>query len=286
VEYTYDVTNPWWTATNIIGRLSMARVWSGSTEIASTIYGYDAMGRVVHQGQSDGTTGVDPQATYDLAGNLSTLLYPSGRLVKYQYDNAFRLNSIVFDSLGGTHIGYSYYSVPTTTANTCPVAATGFYPSGTPAVVQYGNGDMEGHCLNSRLQPTGVKLTALLGSVAQTVLDRTYTYGDHGFNNGNVGAITDNLWNSRHSNDNGRSQYFTYDALNRISLAVEGPTPSVGRWGQGYTTDAWGNLTNIAVTKGVAGYMNSSATPQNRVSGLPYDGAGNLLNTGSFGISY
>jgi RHS repeat-associated protein len=131
----------------------------------------------------------------------------------------------------------------------------------------------------------GISRIQLTSGGSGTILDRSYTYDDGGFNNGNVGAITDNLWNSKHSNDNARSQYFLYDTLNRINLATEGPTQNIGRWGQSYGVDPWGNLTNIGVTKGSATQLNMPATGKNQMSGMPYDAAGNLLKTG-FDVSY
>jgi RHS repeat-associated protein len=284
VVYMYDVTNPWWTATNIIGRLSTTRVFQGATEIANSAFSYDPMGGVIHQGQYAGSLAADFVATYDLAGNVSTLSYPSGRYLKYSYDAANRLNSVNVDSFGGTYIGYSYYSVGS--ANACPSPQSGFYPNGSPAIVSYGNLISESRCLNSRLQPSGTLFVGHFGQTTQTMIDRSYTYSDGGFNNGNVGAITDNLWNRQHSTDNGRSQYFLYDALNRITTGVEGATSNVGRWGQSYGIDAWGNLSNISIIKGSATPLVESVGSNNRftsaspcVSTSPtcYDAAGNLI---------
>ena len=46
--------------------------------------------------------------------------------------------------------------------------------------------------------------------------------------------------------DSTRSVAFTYDPLNRISQANTTTTTGGNCWGETYTIDAWGNLTNIA----------------------------------------
>jgi YD repeat-containing protein len=77
-----------------------------------TTFGYDAAGR-----QSSRTDGVHPSMSftssysYDANDNLTTIVYPQGRQVTYQYDNEFRLigvknngavfaNNYVYDSAG------------------------------------------------------------------------------------------------------------------------------------------------------------------------------------------
>ncbi len=95
--------------------------------------------------------------------------------------------------------------------------------------------------------------------------------------NGNVTQITDNL-------NSARNQNFSYDQLNRIKQADEGPVGNsgVGRWGQSYTIDAWGNLSNIALTKGTASTLSVAIGTNNRftTSGYTYDAAGDLTADG------
>jgi RHS repeat-associated protein len=74
-----------------------------------------------------------------------------------------------------------------------------------------------------------------------------------------------------------RTQVFTYDVLNRISSGQSSGT----YWGENFTIDAWGNLTNET---GISGKTNSeglnvSVGTNNRFltsSGFTYDAAGNL----------
>ena len=77
----------------------------------------------------------------------------------------------------------------------------------------------------------------------------------------------------------GRSQSFTYDALNRIATGQSQAASGSDCWGQSFNIDAWGNLNNQVVTKCSAPAPNTPATLKNQISGYCYDLAGNLLGT-------
>ncbi len=74
--------------------------------------------------------------------------------------------------------------------------------------------------------------------------------------------------------DNNRTQNFSYDALNRIQQAwTSGPN-----WGETFTMDAWGNLTNKGPVTGKSSYDNFNAAPartQNQLNGYCHDAAEN-----------
>jgi RHS repeat-associated protein len=77
--------------------------------------------------------------------------------------------------------------------------------------------------------------------------------------------------------DTNRTQNFTYDAFNRIATAYT--TSSL--WGEDFTIDAWGNLTNRALHAGKTEYEPLNAAPatnQNRLTGFGYDAAGNMTS--------
>ena len=134
--------------------------------------------------------------------------------------------------------------------------------------------------LNPRLQPSQF----VVAGPAQ-YLNKLYNYNDaNGKNNGNVIDIQD--WTPGY-NDSSRSQFFEYDWLNRIKQAAEGPigNPSVGRWGQAYSIDVWGNLTKQIHTKGVLADFDQTADANNRIVGYCYDAAGNLLKQGACGTA-
>jgi len=96
-------------------------------------------------------------------------------------------------------------------------------------------------------------------------------------NNGNVRQVLNNV-------DGTRSAAYIYDPLNRIAQANTVNTGSSNCWGEGYTMDAWGNLTNIAAAPGMSGNCSTEglnatgANTQNQLLGLGlwYDAAGNV----------
>jgi len=70
-----------------------------------------------------------------------------------------------------------------------------------------------------------------------------------------------------------------YDNLNRLSQAYTSGT----NWGETFTIDPWGNLTNKGPVSGKTNYENFNAAPasiKNQLSGYSYDAAGNLLSDG------
>jgi RHS repeat-associated protein len=80
--------------------------------------------------------------------------------------------------------------------------------------------------------------------------------------------------------DSNRTQNFDYDNLNRIAHAyTSGPN-----WGEAFTIDAWGNLTNRAQYLNKTQYEGLNAAPattKNQLTGYTYDAAGNTSLTGS-----
>jgi RHS repeat-associated protein len=102
-------------------------------------------------------------------------------------------------------------------------------------------------------------------------------------NNGNVFQVLNNV-------ESTRSATFTYDSLNRLTQAntVNTTSANANCWGESYTIDAWGNLTNIAGAPGMAGSCSSEmlnaapASTANQLNGYSYDAAGNLLLNSDF----
>src|ERR1700674_1137904 len=182
-------------------------------------------------------------AQYNLAGDLTQLTYPDGRVVAYNYNSGDQLNLV---RLGG----YNYWSV--NDAN--------FYPSGTPKLAALGNGVVESPVLNKRLQ---LQQDTVSNPALGTLADHAYNYGTQ--NNGNILSVADQLNSSR-------TQSFSYDPLNRLVTANE------SRWGLQFTYDPWGNFLQQSLTAGYATQHQYVAAPNNRLTGYTYDAAGNLLN--------
>ena len=264
-NFLYDVatgwTNPTLTQSNLIGRLSEAYTTPCTGAMA---FGYDAMGRVTVNNQgtpsSCGTGNYPVAATYNLSGSLTSLTYPSGRLVNYGYNATGFMNSVQFAQWNGsTPSGgaYTYWSV--TDAN--------FYPNGVPNTWTLGNGVTQTQVGNSRLQATQLTIS---NPQMTTFANHTLSYlpsGQTAVNNGNVYSVADQL-------NSNLTQSFSYDHLNRLSTANE------GRWQLSFVYDPWANFLQQNVTGGSAGSRISVADAHNRFTSNTYDAAGNVLNDG------
>ena len=85
-------------------------------------------------------------------------------------------------------------------------------------------------------------------------------------NNGKITSETDIV--------SGEQVAYTYDSLNRLATATSSVNPC---WGQSYTYDGFGNLTQQTVTKGTAPSLSVSYDPAtNRQTGECADANGNL----------
>jgi RHS repeat-associated protein len=98
--------------------------------------------------------------------------------------------------------------------------------------------------------------------------------------NGNVFQIVNNRYPTT------RNDSFAYDSLNRISSAQSNGS----QWGETFTIDAWGNLTNRAGISGKT-YYEPLACPANTNNQLTtcsqvYDAAGNMTSNGTASYVY
>ena len=211
-------------------------------------------------------------APYNLDGSLANLTYPSGRVLTYAPGGAGRPLSVVETAHSLNYLTGALYT-----------------PSG--ALSQFASGSSISGALtyNSRQQPlqlyftTGTISPATLTQLQQAacpttpaaLMSRSYNFGSGTNDNGNVNVITDCL-------SPNRTQNFFYDNLNRITDAyTNGKTTSASNWGERYTIDPWGNLTNIALEPG--GWQHSEllnaapASTKNQLNGFCHDSAGNLV---------
>jgi RHS repeat-associated protein len=266
-------------ATNLIGRRSaMCSYDSGSS------WSYDSMGRPLIESRTNkGSAQVklNGSYTYNLDGSLATLTYPSLDMVTYTPGGAGR-------PLGVSDSSNSY--VANGTSNHATYAPNGFLASmanGYNSSTGFA-GIVTSNVYNDRLQPI-----LLSAAGASTVFSLCYDFhlgvavgascpsipAYTGGDNGNAFQVLNNM-------DSTRSAAFAYDPLNRISQANTVNTNSTNCWGEAYTIDAWGNLTNRAPVPGMAENclteaLNTSANSQNQLSGISYDIAGNVVNDGN-----
>jgi RHS repeat-associated protein len=209
--------------------------------------------------------------TYNLDGSMWKVVAPDAKIVTYAVGGAGRPTSAE-DGSGDNYVTSATYAPP------------GELQSLTNGGVIYG-----ALAYNSRLQPMQLfygtdtppvitQMTASCPSTVGNVMNKTYNFSLGAGDNGNVVSIANCL-------NTNRSQSFTYDALNRIASGESsGP-----QWGEAYTLDAWGNLTNRAGIAGKTYYESLSAAPAtnfNQLTGYGYDTAGNMTTNGPTSYVY
>jgi YD repeat-containing protein len=175
---TYDTGS----GDHLAGRLASVTDASGQR-----IFSYDANGYLAQEQRIvDGVTYVTDY-DFDAAGNLRSMVYPTGLVVQYQPDavDVGRVGSVQLDTGGGY----------TTLADNLAYA-----PFGPQNAMHLGNGIDEVKTFGRNYQ--------IATLAAGNVLNLTYTPD----NAGNIAAITDNL-------NSARSQSFAYDALDQLTGA-------------------------------------------------------------------
>lgn len=242
--------------TNSIGRLTHA-----SNEVnAAENFSYDPMGRVAEEAYctpSNCSYTNTVQASYDLAGNLTSLTYPDGRVVTQSFDGAGHLQQAQFQSWNGIGIGYPY------------LTSAQYSPNGTLMAAAYGSGAAEAFVENNRLQLKSMSFTgAQAGLQGQLLMSKQFCYipacGAGSTNNGDIYQITDGL-------NEGDTQNFGYDSLNSLISFSQ----TNGSIAQTYSIDSFGNVDQ---TSPGTWQNNLSFAANNQISssGYGYDAAGNL----------
>jgi RHS repeat-associated protein len=251
VTYTYGTS----AAQNNIGR--MITMTDG---LGSESYTYDILGQVTQlQKVVSGTTYPIAYA-YNTTGTVTSLTYPSGRIVTSNYDSIGRLSSI---STGGTNL----------------VSSPTYNPLNGRTGFTYGNGVSAAIGFSAN---RGQLTSATYTKSGQTLFGVTYGYAQSAGNNGQIASVTDSV-------DSGRNASYTYDALGRLSTVGTTGSTNYPAWGLSFTYDRYGNRTNQTVTAGT-GPANSvsvsSTTNRITTSGYGYDASGNMTNDGSNTLTY
>jgi hypothetical protein len=225
-----------------------------------TSWTHDQMGRVLQERRGIGTVvGQYDTDIYNLDGSVANLT-SLGYSIAYTYNGAGRM-------IGASNSADPFHYV--TSANYAPFGGLTAMNMGPSPI-------SESNSYNSRLQP-GV-LSA--STSAATIMSLNYNFhSSTKANNGNVYQLTNNR-------DNNRTQNFVYDTLNRIQSAY---TTGVN-WGENYTIDAWGNLSNIApyAGKGQSESLNCAGanTGNQLITCFSYDTAGNMIKNGTVTYAY
>ena len=267
INYSYDAPGE---TNNGRGRLS-----SVTSSVSSYSYsGYDALGRVLGGTQATDGQSYTMSYSYDLAGNIKSQSYPSGRVVASEYELAGRLAGVKNQANG------LYYAGAAATDSTNRLQYTAH---GTPSQMRLGNGLWEHTNFNTRLQPTQIGLGT--SSTNSSVLQLDYSYGATA-NNGNVLSHTITVPTIGAVAGFTATQAYTYDALNRLATAQENSGAS---WTQNFSYDRYGNRSFAGGTSSPSP-LNVSNNPvfnpnDNRIdiaavgqTLYSYDGAGNLTH--------
>jgi len=272
LQYFYDGTTPTGctpTPPALTDSYKVGRRTSMCDGSGATSWSHDKMGRVLGQSQVQtisGGTNITKSASYayNLDGSLKTLVYPSLNVVNYTIGGAGRVTQV--NDSSNNYVGYSGNSA-TYTPGGAPVAMTNGQ-TGSFAGIATSNS------YNSRLQPAVLSVN----NPTQTIFNLSYNFNP-GHDNGNVQQIANGL-------DSTRSTAYTYDSLNRIHQANTTTTNVPNCWGEAYSIDPWGNLTNISgpTNPNMPGCntepLSVAVNSNNQVVGWCYDAAGNLLDMG------
>jgi RHS repeat-associated protein len=272
VTYTYDSSG--------IGN-GKGRLASVSSSVSSYSYsGYDSAGRVQGGIQTIGSQTYTTTYTYDLAGHVKTITYPSTHAVTYNYDNAGRLadkdttNLAFTGNLGdGTTRTYA--------------KGTLYSATGQMTQEQYGTTTAIYHKLsyNSRGQ-----IAEILASTSggDTTFNRGKLVNDYGTTNNNGNLIKQTVYIPNDDANTGPTswyQRYDYDNLNRVGRVQEFNSNDTLLWKQTYVYDRYGNRTidYDNTTNGIPRPQFTVSTSTNRL-GVPsgqsgamsYDSVGNL----------
>jgi YD repeat-containing protein len=282
VTYTYDQarsdvnSNPYQNK-NRLTRIETAvgGTTRPDTPSTATEFDYDKTGQVKAQRQIIGTQIYNLGYTYNLAGQLMTETYPSGKVITNNYDAAGRLSGVA--------------DAQTAYLGTFQYQGTG----GALSSYSLGNGTTEPFTLNDRLQLTSQSLKH-----GTDVLQKyEYAFGqmdgnnnpDPTKNNGQLAQIDSYIRTAKQF-----TQKFNYDSIGRLAESKEyrGDTNALS-YKQHFDYDRFGNLYRKAASNATTGQQTPIAfTPiedtdisksTNRLTNnTTYDDAGNVTIDAKF----
>lgn len=236
-----------------------ARLVQTADGIGSASFQYNSMGQLTQLARTIGSNTYTIKYSYNAAGQLATITYPSGRVVVESYDPIGRLTQV---GTGGTTI-----------------ASIGSYSAGGQILnVNYGNGMSGTFTYNSQRQITGIQY----GSSTTGLLNLSYSYGAN--DNGQIQSITDNL-------NPARGTAYTYDELGRLKIAQTTNLTSTNTWKLKYIYDRYGNRLGQIPVAGTSNAplseLNIDPTTNRILSGgFSYDANGNVLTDGLHTYTY
>jgi RHS repeat-associated protein len=249
VTYTYDQAGH---------GFGVGRLTSVTDAVGTLNRTYDERGNLLSESRVHGTVTLLTSYTFDAAGRIASVTYPSGALVTNARDAMGRITGVTLKPKG---------------AATAQTVASGiaYQPFGPASAFTFGNGVAE-----TRSFDLDYRLTGLAGTGSGAIQNLTYGYN-----------AADNVLSIGDAVHSANSQTFGYDALDRLITAS-------GTYGSlAYTYDPAGNrLTQQAGTT-VTTYSytaNSNRLTQiktgSTAQALSTTAAGNISAWGTLGITY
>lgn len=240
----------------------------------SQTFTYDDRGRITSAAYAIDGTNYPVQYAYNAADELTSLTYPSGRVVQPDYDNVGRLNHIADANAPAN---------PYLTINSADY-------SGANLVKQLtlGNGVVGQFNYNDHLQISALRYyNPAAPSGTSDVLNLSYDYGTG--NNGQIQAM--HYFTAPNSEDLTKSESFTYDPWSRLRQAQTLDQVATGTWNLQWGYDRLGNRlsqggTGNGVTIGQPNFTIDPATNRITNSGYQYDNAGNMTHDATTAYTY
>ena len=258
---------------------------------------YDAVGRPLSKAQnfliySGGSYLWKPYTTsvvYDLAGNVTSQTYPSGRTVNYAYDTAGRTTSFTGNLGDGTTRTYA--------------DQMSYNAAGQMTKERFGTSQNLYHNLHYNVRQQLYDNRVGTNSSDEFTWERgalEWYYGSAGWggsnpdNNGNITRADHWIPDASGNWSSTTYDYYAYDGLNRVTSTSEyansSSNPTVTfQFSQAFDYDAWGNrtinqantTTSVDINKKlftVNTTNNRLGVPSGQSGALDYDAVGNLSN--------
>jgi RHS repeat-associated protein len=232
---------------------------SMTDSIGTLNYDYDSMSRLTLETRT--ITGVSGTFTtgygYNLKGDITSMTYPSGRVVNFTY------------ATGNGCCNSRLASVVDQTSSTTVNSTMNYDAGGDPLNSTLGNGIVLSYVYNNRRQEMSIR-AALSG---MSLMDFSYNYGSSSTDTGRVLSRTDAIQPEHTAS-------YSYDSVYRLAAVASGD--STTSWGIAWTFDVWGNRvaqTPLGIVASNIGSQTMGYT-NNRNNSNTYDSAGNQTNDG------
>lgn len=285
ITYTYDQARNDASGNPYMNKGHLTRVATAAGDVTlrpdtpatATEFDYDKMGQAVKHRQIIGAQTYNLEYGYNLAGQLTSETYPSGKVVAINYDAAGRLSAI---------------------ADSNRIYASGFQYQGKAGLMSaynLANGTTEIFTLNDRLQMESQSLK----KGAEVIQRYDYSFGQINLDTGAIVANSNNGQLAKIASYIGTQkqweQRFAYDSVSRLSEAREykqGDSAQLS-YKQRFDYDRFGNLYRKAQNNPVAGQQTPigftpieeadiSKTTNQFTANTQYDDAGNVIQDTKF----